>query len=79
MSMGGSRTLTCLWVAVGLTCLWVAIGLSRDGSMGGCRTQGRLIINNRYTQREFKFKFSGLLKDDDHKYTENGKKSLNKT
>ena len=40
---------------------------------GGC-SQGRLTINNRYTQREFEFKFSALRKDDDLKYTENSKK-----
>ena len=40
----------------------------------GCFTQGRLTINNRYTHREFKLKFSALLKDYDLKYAENGKK-----
>ena len=36
--------------------------------------QGRLTINNTYTQREFKIKFSALLKGDDLKYTENSNK-----
>ena len=31
-------------------------------------------INNRHTQREFKLKFSALLKSHDFKYTENNKK-----
>ena len=31
-------------------------------SVGFC-AQGRLTINNRYTHREFKLKFSALLKD----------------
>ena len=37
-------------------------------------TQVRLTINNRYTHREFKLKFSAFLKDDGIKYTENSKK-----
>ena len=36
--------------------------------------QGRLNINNKYMYREFKLKFGALLKDYDHKYTENSKK-----
>ena len=36
--------------------------------------QGRLTMNNRYTLREFKLKFSALLKDYDLKYSENSKK-----
>ena len=32
-----------------------------------CWNQGRLIINNRYAHREFKLKFSALLKDYDLK------------
>ena len=36
--------------------------------------QGKLTINNRYTQREFQLKFSALLKDDAIKYAENSKK-----
>ena len=31
------------------------------------------IYNNRYTQREFKLKFSALLKASDIKYTDNSK------
>ena len=38
------------------------------------QTQGRLTINNRYKHREFKLKFSALLKDYDLKYAENCKK-----
>ena len=37
-------------------------------------TQGRLTINNRYTQRQFQLKFSAPQKDDVLKYTENSKK-----
>ena len=51
-------------VAPGLYCRWPCLG----------PTQGRLTINNRYTQREFKLKFSALQKDDDLQYTENSKK-----
>ena len=40
----------------------------------GCRAQDRLTINNRYTDREFKLKFSALLKDYDLKCAENSKK-----
>ena len=40
---------------------------------GGC-IQGRLTINNRYTHRQFKLKFSALLNDYDLKYAENCKK-----
>ena len=36
--------------------------------------QGRLTINNRYKHREFKLKFSALLKDFHLKYAENSKK-----
>ena len=36
--------------------------------------QGRLTINNRYTQREFQLKFSSIQKYDDLKYTEDSKK-----
>ena len=32
-----------------------------------------ILTNNRYTLREFKLKFSALLKADDMKYTENSK------
>ena len=40
----------------------------------GGRQQGKLTVNNRYTHRKFKLKFSALLKDYDLKYAENTKK-----
>ena len=41
--------------------------------------QGILTINNRYTHRSFKLKFSALLKDYNLKYAENSKKKLTET
>ena len=49
-----------------LLCLWL--------HFDGCCAQGRLTVNNRYTHRQFKRKFSALLKDYDLKYAENNKK-----
>ena len=37
------------------------------------RASEQVIYNNRYTQREFKLKFSALLKANDIKYTEHSK------
>ena len=50
--------------------------LNENNIVGGSRGQGRLTINNTYTHREFKLKFSALLKDYDFKYAENSKKNI---
>ena len=50
------------------------ISCSANSTSG--HAQGRLTINNRYTQREFKLKFSALLKDYHLKYAETVKNNL---
>ena len=73
-NLGSSRPFTHSFFTLSYYSLYILIDHSLMINAQVRYKQGRLTINNRNTHREFKLKFSALLKANDFKYAENSKK-----